>query len=69
VIEIVQQILTLMESDLHPEVLNQTTNEIRHQYLSAAKARQQLGWQPLFTLNEGLKQTINWYRNFLGAGQ
>jgi len=69
VIEIVQQILTLMESNLQPEVLNQTTNEIRHQYLSAAKARQQLGWQPLFTLNEGLQQTISWYRNFLGAGQ
>jgi len=69
VLEIVQQILKLMGSELQPEILNQTTNEIRHQYLSAAKARQMLDWQPLFTLDEGLQQTISWYRDFLGAGQ
>lgn len=69
VLDIVQQILGLMGSSLQPEILNQTTNEIRHQYLSAAKAREQLGWQPLFTLDQGLQQTISWYRDFLGAGQ
>ncbi len=69
VLEIVQQILKLMGSELQPRILNQTTNEIRHQYLSAAKARRLLDWQPLFTLDEGLQQTISWYRDFLGAGQ
>ena len=69
VLQIVQQILKLMGSDLQAEILNETTNEIRHQYLSAAKAHTQLGWQPLFTLDEGLQQTIGWYRDFLGAGQ
>jgi CDP-glucose 4,6-dehydratase len=69
VLEIVQQILQLMGSDLQPEILNQTSNEIRHQYLSAAKAQQVLGWQPLFNLNEGLQQTISWYRDFLGTNQ
>jgi CDP-glucose 4,6-dehydratase len=69
VLEIVQQILKLMKTDLQPEILDQATNEIRHQYLSAAKARAQLGWQPLFTLEEGLRQTIDWYRDFLGASQ
>jgi CDP-glucose 4,6-dehydratase len=69
VLEIVQQILKLMGSELQPEILNQTTNEIRHQYLSAAKARQLLGWKPLFTLDEGLRQTISWYRDFLGTNQ
>jgi CDP-glucose 4,6-dehydratase len=69
VLQIVQQILKLMGSELQPEILNQTTNEIRHQYLSAAKARRLLDWKPLFTLDEGLQQTIGWYRDFLGAGQ
>ncbi len=69
VLQIVHQILKLMGSELQPEILNQTTNEIRHQYLSAAKARQMLDWKPLFTLDEGLQQTISWYRDFLGAGQ
>jgi CDP-glucose 4,6-dehydratase len=69
VLAIVQQILGLMGSELQPEILSQTTNEIRHQYLSAAKAREMLDWQPLFTLDEGLKQTIGWYRDFLETNQ
>ena len=38
-----------------------------HQYLSAAKARERLGWRPLFTLDEGLGRTIDWYRAFLAS--
>jgi CDP-glucose 4,6-dehydratase len=37
--EPVQRIIALMGSDLDPDVRNQASNEIRHQYLSAAKAR------------------------------
>ncbi len=69
VLDIVQQILKLMGSDLQPDIRNQATNEIRHQYLSAAKAREQLGWHPLFTLDQGLQATISWYQKFLGAGR
>lgn len=65
VLELVEQVLILMNSDLKPDVKNEVSNEIRLQYLSAAKARQILGWQPLFTLEEGLRQTINWYENLL----
>ena len=42
-----------MESDLQPEIRNEASNEIRHQYLSAEKAREMLGWQPLFTWMKG----------------
>ncbi len=65
VLELVRRILTLMDSDLQPEILNEVTNEIRHQYLSAEKARRVLGWKPLFMLDEGLKATLEWYRGFL----
>jgi CDP-glucose 4,6-dehydratase len=65
VLELVERILNLMGSDIKPDIRNNASNEIRHQYLSAAKARQQLKWQPLFTLEEGLKRTIEWYRTFL----
>jgi len=64
VIELTERILQLMESDLKPVIRNEATNEIRRQYLSAAKARQLLGWQPIFTLDEGLKRTISWYKEF-----
>ena len=65
--ELVERILALMKSDLRPDVRNEAVNEIREQYLSAAKARDVLGWKPLFTLDEGLRRTIDWYREFLGA--
>lgn len=62
--EIVRQILKIMTSDLRPDIRNEVTNEIRHQYLSARKARTMLNWQPLFTLEEGLEKTIDWYRDY-----
>lgn len=67
VLELVERILSLMESDLKPDVRNEAVNEIRHQYLSAAKARRELSWQPLFTIEEGLQKTIDWYKAFFGA--
>ncbi|MBV8864000.1 MAG: GDP-mannose 4,6-dehydratase [Acidobacteriaceae bacterium] len=65
VTELVKLILEKMNSSLVPDIRNEASNEIRHQYLSAERARQQLGWQPLFTLDEGLTRTISWYREFL----
>ena len=67
VLELVERILKLMDSNLEPDIRNEATNEIRHQYLKAARARDVLGWHPLFSLDEGLQQTIAWYREFLGA--
>jgi CDP-glucose 4,6-dehydratase len=69
VLELVERILSMMNSGLEPDVRGEAANEIRHQYLSAAKARRMLGWQPLFTLDEGLRRTIQWYEDFFGALQ
>ena len=66
VLELVNKILALMKSYLTPVILNQGSNEIVHQYLSAKKAREVLGWRPSFTLEEGLIRTIDWYRKFFG---
>jgi CDP-glucose 4,6-dehydratase len=66
--DLVDRILGRMGSPLVPEVRNEAQREIRHQYLTAEKARRRLGWKPLFTLDEGLTRTIAWYREFLGAG-
>ena len=67
VLDLITRISRLMGSDLQPDIRDEATNEIREQRLSAAKARQQLGWRPLFSLDEGLNRTIEWYRKFLGA--
>jgi CDP-glucose 4,6-dehydratase len=66
VLEIVCKVLTLMGKEhLQPQILNQAQNEIKHQYLSAAKARQLLNWSPSYSLEDGLKEAIAWYTNFL----
>lgn len=67
VLELVERILQLMGSDLKPVIRSEATNEIRQQYLSAVKARRVLGWQPTFTLDEGLKRTISWYKEFFAG--
>jgi CDP-glucose 4,6-dehydratase len=52
-------------SDLEPTILGEAQNEIPHQYLSADKAREVLGWRSEFSIDEGLRRTIDWYRTFL----
>jgi CDP-glucose 4,6-dehydratase len=63
--DLVNSILEKMRSSLKPEILNQAANEIRHQFLSAERARKELNWKPMFTLDQGLDRTIAWYREAL----
>lgn len=65
VLDITRKILELMgKEDLKPIVQNKATSEIKHQYLSAEKAKKLLGWQAKYSLDDGLKETIDWYREF-----
>jgi CDP-glucose 4,6-dehydratase len=65
VLEITNKILKLMKrEDLKPKILNQATNEIKDQYLSAKKSRDLLNWRARYTLDNSLKETIGWYRKF-----
>jgi len=68
VLELVRRILGIMGSDLEPVILDQAAGEIRHQYLDASKARRLLGWKPKYSLDEGLKKTIDWYREYFATG-
>lgn len=69
VMQLVRRILSLMDSTLEPEILNEAKNEIQHQYLSASKARELLNWRPSFDLDEGLRKTIAWYREFFARDE
>lgn len=64
VLELVTLLTRILVSPLTPDVRNEASNEIRHQYLSAAKAKAMLDWQPLFTLDQGLALTVEWYKEF-----
>ena len=65
VLDLVRTLLRRMGSDLEPDVRNEASNEIIHQYLSAARARRELDWSPLFDLDSGLSRTIAWYKDYL----
>ena len=65
VLDLARQIVNLMGSTLEPHVHNTADNEIPHQSLVAAKARETLGWSAQHGLDDGLAKTITWYRDFL----
>lgn len=70
VLELVGLIQKLMgASHLEPDVRGVAEGEIHSQYLSAARARKQLGWAPEFDLEAGLRETIAWYTEFLDGSR
>lgn len=66
VLEIVQAIVAISNhTDLEPIILNEAPNEIERQYLCSERAGRVLGWEPRYSLEEGLRRTMAWYRLFL----
>jgi CDP-glucose 4,6-dehydratase len=66
--EITDLLVQLMgRADLPPVVLGTARNEIPDQFLSAEKARKELGWAPAYGFEAGLGRTIDWYRGFFGS--
>jgi CDP-glucose 4,6-dehydratase len=69
VLEVVKQIASLMGGRLpQPRIWNVAKHEIGEQRLSIEKARSVLGWTPHTSLQDGLRETIAWYRAYLGDG-
>jgi CDP-glucose 4,6-dehydratase len=66
VLEIVKTIVELSDHpELEPMVLCEASNEIQDQYLDSSKARDMLGWQAKYSLQDGLTETLAWYRAYL----
>ena len=63
-LELVKKITLLTQKKLEPKILNEAKNEIQVQYLDWTKAKRILGWEPKHNLDEGLKETLQWYRDF-----
>lgn len=65
VLELFKKIIKVCGKEVKPKILNEAKNEIQRQYLSIEKARKILGWSPKFSLDEGLKETVLWYKEYL----
>lgn len=67
-LEVVRTIVALSgKPELEPIILNEVKNEILDEYLSPEKAKRAIGWRPQYTLAGGLRESMNWYKAFLGA--
>jgi CDP-glucose 4,6-dehydratase len=65
VLEIVADLQRMTgRGDLAPDIRNTATAEIREQWLSFDKATRTLGWTPSYTLDQGLRETLDWYRRW-----
>lgn len=63
VLDVVTTIVNVMSKPwLTPKILNEASDEIHSQYLDCSKASSLLGWKPRYTFEEGLRETIPWYR-------
>lgn len=62
-LEVVKRILSLLGKDesLIRFVKDRPVHDRRY-WLDSTKAREELGWSPRISLDEGLKQTVSWYR-------
>jgi CDP-glucose 4,6-dehydratase len=66
VTDVVQAIIDVSDQPtLKPIILGEAKNEIHDQYLDSTRARRILGWAPHYSLKEGLRETMTWYRDFL----
>lgn len=63
--EVVDAILTELGSDLEPVVEATATHEIPAQYLDSSRARTELAWSPRYDFEDGLRRTVDWYRDHL----
>jgi CDP-glucose 4,6-dehydratase len=65
-LDMIQTIISLSPRPyLQPIVLNEAQNEIQEQHLCSRKARKTLDWQPRYSLENGLHETISWYKRYL----
>ncbi len=68
VLELIKRIYKIVNRAPNYKILNEAKYEIKYQYLSSKKAKKILKWEPKYNLNEGLKKTIEFYKNHLLGG-
>ena len=71
VLDLVRTLVRVAGHDVEPEVRGTGTpaGEIDRQVLDSSRMRQELGWEPRFDLETGLRETWKWYERRLTSGR
>mgnify|MGYP001585874129 FL=1 len=64
VLDIMDHVLKAMGSELKPIILNEAKAEIHDQTLSSEKALRLLNWQPHYNVDDGMAETVAWYKRY-----
>jgi CDP-glucose 4,6-dehydratase len=66
--EIVSRLIAVSGRDVEPDIQGEGTphGEIDRQFLDSSRIRDELGWEPRWKLDDGLRETWTWYEQHLG---
>ncbi|MCU1267796.1 MAG: sugar dehydratase [Acidobacteria bacterium] len=66
VLSLVRKINSLAGRNLEPRI-SQPSADFEDEHLDNSQAKRLLGWTPEYSLDEGLNETIDWYRSITSA--
>ena len=61
--EMITMFGTCLNTNIKAEYTEPRSGDIKHSFANISKAKTLLGYQPKVTFKEGLKKTIDWYKN------
>ena len=64
ILDLANLIIKLCDKDIKPVHVEPRPGEVKRLVADASKAKELLGWKPKYTIEEGLKKFIDWYKNY-----
>lgn len=65
VIAVIKKVEEILDAKVNYEILNTAKNEIPEQYLDWGKAKKILRWQPKYTFEDRIRESFDWYKDYL----
>jgi nucleoside-diphosphate-sugar epimerase len=65
--QLFEEMRKVVGADVRPKYAEARAGDVRDSQADIRKARELLGYEPLVTFQEGLRQTIDWYRTITSA--
>lgn len=61
--ELASTIIESLDKDIEPLHEEPRDGDIRHSFADISKAKRAIGYEPIYSLEEGLKETIRWFND------